>query len=1002
MAGTKKRAVKKSIIRKKPGEVKQTKITPSAPITINASDQKSLNRNFFIAGIGASAGGLEAFQDFFTHMPPDSGMAFVLVPHLDPTHKSIIGEILKKYTEMKIIQAEDGLKVRPNCIYLIPPDKNIAILHGTLQLIEPAERRGLRHPIDYFFRTLAEDQGEKAVAIILSGTGTEGTLGIKAVKGEGGLVIVQDPKTAKYDGMPRSAITTDMVDYILPPANMPEMLMKFLSRPHAKLPERPTSAESRLPDSLQKIFILVRNQTGHDFTYYKQNTIVRRIEKRMTIHQIDTIADYVTYLRDNPSEINILFKELLIRVTKFFRDPDAFEFLKKKVLPDICKNASEERTVRIWVPGCSTGEEAYSIALLLHEYISEQNQPCKIQIFATDIDSDSIETARTGLYPDNISDDISKEQLKRYFTKEDNAYRISNRIREMVVFAVQNVVKDPPFSKVDMIICRNLLIYLGPELQKKLIPLFHYALRPEGILFLGTSETIGAFSDLFSVINNKWKIFKPKKSPFAPAEALNYYPPQLKTVTHDLHSFKKAKTGEITLGEMTEKILLDRYAPPCVITDENGSILYFHGRTGQYLEPSPGKANLNIFDMAREGLRLELRAGVRKTITQKTDMILENLKVKTNGDIRVVNVTIRHMSKPNNLKGLIMIVFEEAAPPLPAKAVKKLPLREKQGRQRLTELEFELKSTREQLQTVIEELEASNEELQSTNEELQSANEELQSSNEELETSREELQSVNEELMTVNAESQSKIDDLTLVNNDMNNLFAATKIATIFLDNNMKIKRFTPAVSSVIKLIQNDIGRPLSDFSSTLQYEDLIKDAEEVLRTLIPKEMEVEDKNGLWYLMRILPYRTMDNIIDGVVVTFIDITEQKHAQEVLCNTLIYTEGIVETIRGPLLILDVEMKVLSANKAFYQTFQVSKEETAGKIIYDLGSHQWDLPKLRELLENILSQSNEFNDFEVEHDFPGIGPRKMLLNARKIYQKGNKTEMILLAIEDVTGK
>jgi len=1000
MAGRQKKLIKKTGTRKKSRKAKLTSSAPFVPSTINASETLNANHGFHIVGIGASAGGLEAFQEFFTHMPSDSGMAFVLVPHLDPTHKSIIGDILKKYTDMNIYQAEDGMKVLPNCVYLIQPDKNIAILHGKLQLIEPAERRGLRHPIDFFFRTLAEDQGEKAIAVILSGTGTEGTLGLKAVKGEGGLVIVQDPDTAKYDGMPRSAAATDMVDYVLPAEKIPEVLLKYVSHPHKKLLKKTESHSGEFPDALQKIFILVRNQTGHDFSRYKPNTIIRRIEKRMSLHQIRDVATYVTYLRDNPSEVNLLFKELLIRVTRFFRDPEAFELLKKNILPDLFKRAGEEHPLRVWVPGCSTGEEAYSMAIVLHEYISEQKPSCKIQIFATDLDSDAIEQARSGIYPGSISADVSPERLKRYFTREDNSYRISSKIRELVVFAVQNVTKDPPFSKVDIISCRNLLIYLGPVLQKKIIPLFHYALKPEGILFLGTSETIGTFSDLFSPVSNKWKIFKPKKSALVNTVPPDYSIAQTKTMTRELQAPKKEISGERTLGDITEKLLVERYTPPCVIIDENGGILYFHGRTGKYLEPSPGKARLNIFEMAREGLRLELRAELRKALTKKRDAVIKNLKVKANGDIFTVNVNIRHINKPAHLKGLIMVVFEEAASSMQAKSDKRLPHSEKQGSPHSAELEFELRSMREQLQSTIEELEASNEELQSTNEELQSANEELQSSNEELETSKEELQSVNEELITVNAESQSKIDELMQVTNDMNNLLAATKIATIFLDNDLNIKRFTPEISAVIKLIHTDIGRPVRDFASSLVYEDMVKDAGEVLRTLIPKEIELSDKNGLWYLMKVLPYRTIDNVIDGVVITFTEITGQKHTQEVLSDTLIYAESIIDTIREPLIVLDAGMKVVSANRTFYRTFKTIREDTEGRIIYDLGNRQWDIPKLRKLLEDILPGKSEFHDYEVEHDFPSIGRKKILLNARRVYQKGKGTEMILLVMEDIT--
>lgn len=681
MAVRQKKIIKKTGTLKKLRKTKHTKTAPSVPATITSSKALNMNRDFYIVGIGASAGGLEAFQEFFTHMPSNSGIAFVLVPHLDPTHKSIIGDILRKYTNMKIFQAEDGMKVLPNCVYLIQPDKNLAILNGSLQLIEPPERRGLRHPIDFFFRTLAEDQGEHAIAVILSGTGTEGALGLKAIKSEGGLVIVQDPITSKYDGMPRSAIATDMVDYIVPAENIPETLLKYSRLPHTKILKKHESPTGKLPDAMQKIFILVRNQTGHDFSHYKPNTIIRRIEKRMTLHQIENVAHYVTYLRDNPSEVNILFKELLIRVTRFFRDPEAFEMLRKDILPDLFKRAGEEYPFRVWVPGCSSGEEAYSIAIALHEYISEHNPAGKIQIFATDIDSGAIETARNGIYPDSISTDVSQQRLKRYFTREDNSFRISSKIRELVVFAVQNVTKDPPFSKVDIISCRNLLIYLGPELQKKLIPLFHYALKPGGILFLGTSETIGTFSDLFTAVNNKWKIFKPKKSSLVSTASLDYYPTETKTAPMKLQSSQKEITGEITLGEMTEKLLIERYAPPCVIIDKDGSILYFHGRKGLIMV---------VFEETAPSQRT------------KADKKLPHIEKQGSRRAAELEFELRSMRE-------------------------------------------QLQSTIEELEASNEELQSTNEELQSANEELQSSNEELETSKEELQSVNEELMTVNAE-----------------------------------------------------------------------------------------------------------------------------------------------------------------------------------------------------------------------------------------------------------------
>jgi two-component system CheB/CheR fusion protein len=956
---------------------------------------------FSIVGIGASAGGLEAFGEFFNHMPENSGMAFVLVPHLDPTHKSIIGEILTKYTRMPISQVKNGMKVEPNSIYIIQPDKDLAILQGKLHLMEPAERRGLRHPIDFFFRSLAQDQGDNAISIILSGTGTEGTLGLKEIKGEGGLVIVQDPRTAKYDGMPQSAINTDLVDYVLPPEKMPDQLMRYVRRSFRRGMKRPESPKASPPDSLQKIFILIRNQTGHDFSLYKLNTITRRIERRMNLHQIDNIADYVKYLRGNPPEVNMLFKELLIRVTNFFRDPKAFEILQKKVLPDLFKQSTYEWPLRVWVPACSTGEEAYSIAIAFYEYIRDTKTDIKVQIFATDIDNEAIEVARSGIYPESISVDVSPERLKKFFSKEDSSYRVIKKIREMVVFASQNLIKDPPFSKINLISCRNLLIYLGPHLQKKLIPIFHYALKSDGILFLGTSESIGAFSALFSVYNNKWKMFKPKRVPPVHLAHLDFPDAPKHDVREPAQTPAVAvKPEEMSLGNLTEKLLLDSFAPSCVIVNESGDILYVHGRTGKYLEPSPGTARMNLYDMAREGLKLELRAGVRKVIAQKKDFVYEGLKVRANGDINCVNLTIKYVREHQNLKGLIMVIFADAAPPLKKKTGKKMSLAEEKSGNRIAALEFELKSTREQLQTSVEELEASNEELQSTNEELQSANEELQSTNEELVTSKEELQSVNEELMTLNAESESKIEELTQLSNDINNLLTGTEVATIFLDTELRIKRYTPSASKVINLIPSDLGRPISDISSTLEYKDLLTDVEDVLRTLIPKEIEVSEKSGLWFLMRIMPYRTYENVINGVVITLIDITAQKRAQIEMCDTLVFSDNILETVRESLLVLDSDLRVISANESFYKSFKVTKQETEGTLIYKLGNNQWDIPKLRKLLERILPKNTQFNDFEVEHDFLGIGRREMLLNARRIMQKGKGTEMILLAIEDVT--
>lgn len=985
----------KSVSVKKPGKALQA--VPEQNLLRKIDD-----KSFTIVGIGASAGGLEAFEQFFTHMPSDSGMAFILVSHLDPTHKSILGDLLQRYTNMAIFQVEDGMVVEPNCLYLIPPNRDMSILHGSLQLFEPAVSQGIRHPIDFFFRSLAEDQGEKAIGIVLSGTGTEGALGLKAIKGEGGLVLAQEAATAKYDGMPASAIATGIIDYVLPPDKMPEQILNYIQRPYSRplLPVETPTGKSQ--DLLQKVFVLIRAQTGHDFSLYKQNTILRRIEKRMAIHQIERLTDYVTYLRGNPPETEALFKELLIRVTNFFRDPEAFEVLKTKILPLLFKNRPVDTPLRIWVPGCSTGEEAFSLAIIVREYLHELKKNHKIQIFATDIDNSAVEIARAGVYSESIAVDVSPERLGAFFVKKGSTFKVKEEIREMVVFAAQNLVKDPPFSRLDMISCRNLLIYLNAELQKKVLPLFGYSLKPDGILFLGSSETIGDHADLFSVLDKKWKIYKAKRSIGAPlsfgAQA---------AVSRDTGSkLKQApeikKSGAPGIGMLTEQLLLESYAPPCVIVDEKGDIFYIHGKTGAFLEPASGKARLNVLEMARDGLRLEMRTALRTAVSRGKDVLVSGLHVKTHGGFLTVNLEVRSIKKPEHLRGLVMVVFHEVAQVKQEKPARGKALPPESSRRHIAELEEELKSTKEHLQSAIEQLETSNEELKSTNEELQSSNEELQSTNEEIETSKEELQSVNEELMTVNAELQNKIDELMQASSDMSNLLTGTQIATLFLSNDLIIRRFTPTATDIINLIQTDMGRPLSDIALKLEYQELAQDARDVLQTLASKEKEVHGNNGRWYLMRIMPYRTLANVIDGVVITFIDITEQKKTQEALRTALDFSEGIVETVREPLVVLDADLRVMRTNEAFYKTFKVAPADIEKKLIYELGSRQWDIPALRDLLEKVLPENTQVRDFVVDHEFPGIGPKKMLLNARKVVNQDVQKPTILLAIEDVTDR
>ncbi|MCP4537371.1 MAG: PAS domain-containing protein [Chloroflexi bacterium] len=850
-----------------------------------AAQEEGQEPAFPIVGIGASAGGLEAFEKFFTQMPPDSGMAFVLVQHLSSPHKSILDDLVQRLTRMKVHRVSDGIEVEPNCAYIIPPNKDMALLHGKLHLMEPGAPRGLRLPIDFFFRSLAQDQREQAICIVLSGTGSDGTLGLKAIKGEGGMAMAQDTQSAKYDGMPRSAISTGLVDYILPPDEMPQQLMTYVEHALGKGARPAVAPVPETTDSLQKIFILLRAQTGHDFSYYKQNTIRRRIERRMAVNQIERLNDYVRYLQQNPLEVETLFREILIGVTNFFRDPEAFEMLEETVLPSLLEKRPPDHAVRIWIPGCSTGEEAYSITMLLREQMDTLRIDHKVQVFATDIDGDAIEKARAGIYPDGIVADVSPERLARFFVQDEdgNTYQIKKSIRDMVVFAEQNVIDDPPFSKMDLISCRNLLIYLQPQLQKRVLPLFHYSLKANGVLFLGNSESVGEFVDLFGTIDRKWKLYR-RKGDVATHRPLITFPRP--PFMDDIVSTRAGKgiTAEkkISVRELAEKSLLQHYTPACAIVNEKADVLYIHGRTGKYLEPAPGEASLNILRMAREGVRLQLTTAIRKVIAQKTPVHYAGLEVRTNGDRQTINLTVRPVLDPPSMQGLIMVLFEDVTPENRAEIVKAAGEPVTDTDRRIADLERELRAKEEYLQTTVEELETSNEELKSTNEELQSSNEELQSTNEELETSKEELQSVNEELVTVNTELQGKLDELSRANNDMNNLLAGTGVGTIFLDHQLCIQRFTPAATQVIHLIQSDVGRPIGHIASNLvDYDSLVQDAQSVLDSLIPVEAQVQTTNEQWYLMRILPYRTVENVIEGTVITFVEITELKQLQDAL-------------------------------------------------------------------------------------------------------------------------
>jgi two-component system, chemotaxis family, CheB/CheR fusion protein len=848
------------------------KLMSAEEVKEDISQRKDL-KQFPIVGIGASAGGLEALEQFFKNMPKDNGMAFVVIQHLDPTHIGIMPQLLQRYTSMKVLQATDGLKVKPGFVYIIPPNKSLSILNGVLLLFDPVGSRGLRLPVDIFFRALAEEMHEKSIGVIMSGMGSDGSLGLKAIKEKNGIVLVQDPASAKFDGMPRCAIEAVIADIVAPAGELPGKLIAYLKFIPAVRTDSET--ESKNKSNLDKIIILLREQTGHDFSLYKKNTLFRRIERRKGIHQIDRIHDYVRFLQENPQEIKVLFKELLIGVTSFFRDAVVWEMLKEKIFPAMINELPDGYALRAWVPGCSTGEEAYSLAIVFKEVMEKvkKHKNITLQIFASDLDHDSIEKARKGCFAKNITADVSPERIDRFFTDEGEVYRVNAAIREMAVFAPQNVIKDPPFNRLDILSCRNILIYMEHELQKKLIALFHYSLNPGGILLLGTTETIGIQNEGFKELYANLKIFE--RSATVLTSDLNDFPGFF---SHNkaMESEKKILPKAVeNLQALADQILIQRFAPASVLVNAKGDIVYITGRIGKYLELVAGTANWNIHAMARDTLRQELPGAFHKAMKNYDAVILRNIKVGTNGDTQFVDVTVQRIEYPESIKDMVMVVFKDVPEIIPGHLFVDPKTGRRSSTPRLKGLEIELKRSYEELRNTREEMQTSQEELKSTNEELQSTNEELQSVNEELTTSKEEMQSMNEELQTVNIELQSKISDYMRASDDMKNLLNSTEIATLFIDKELNIRRFTDAVTNIFKLRDADFGRPFTDLVSDLKYTEMEIHARKVLKTLISIESAIETHDGRWFKVRIMPYHTIDDRIDGLVMTFTNITETK-------------------------------------------------------------------------------------------------------------------------------
>jgi two-component system, chemotaxis family, CheB/CheR fusion protein len=962
---------------------------------------------FPVVGIGASAGGLEALEQFISGLPDKSGIAFVIVTHTHPDHPTRMPELLRRNSGVTFVLIEDKMTVETDTVYIPPSDKDAIIENGVLRLQKRSSRSHVHMPIDIFLRSLAEERGDKAGCVILSGTGTDGTGGLRLIKENVGIAVAQDPTSARHGGMPASAIETGMVDYILTPQEMANQLIAYFRHPVVRKTEIQKNGKSS--EHLSKVLTFLAERTDHDFSQYKKSTVGRRIERRMGVTHSRSIKDYLAFLHDNPDETHMLFQDLLIGVTNFFRDPEVFTFVEEEVLQKLLSQVEDNENFRVWVTGCSTGEEAYSVAIIIKEAMQKLGINRSLQIFATDIDANAIHKARQGVYPKNIAADVSKTRLDTFFIEEENHFRVNKKIRELIVFAEQNVLRDPSFMHLDMLVCRNLLIYLEPAAQNKLIPLFHYNLKPGGILFLGTSEHPGRFEDLFTPIHKRFSIYK-KRDQRSPLSHPTPFPTGEKHVPRN--TLQKSETtrhedaDDGDIARAVKKKLLQHHTPACVIVTTDGDIIYFHGKTGKYLEHAQGKSNLKITDMARDGLRYTLAGSLRKAAKNNEKTVESGVRVKTNGGHVHIDLTVQPFTEPA-MKDHFMVLFTELPESLfdferKEEGAKEVP--ENEAARRIAVLEQELFDLKEDHRITQEELETSNEELKSANEEMYSSNEEVQSTNEELESSREELESLNEELSTVNNELQQKITEVQEAYGRITDVLNSTGVAILFLDNDFQVKRFTEEASRLINLIDKDIGRPLDHISHNLDIGNLTDKIRSVLKQLSYSEEEVQTIDGHWYRMRIMPNRTDDNRIEGAVLTFINIDSQKAAQEKIDNSFHsykrFTEAIVDTVRESLVVLDTDKQVVMANRQFYETFQTSPQKTQKRPFFDLENGQWDIPELRQLLKDITEHDRAFQDYEITLHSETMEDKLLRLNARRLRDKDPDKDRILLAIETIT--
>ncbi len=949
-----------------------------------------------VVGIGASAGGLEAFTQLLQNLPANTGMAFVLVQHLDPHHESILSELLSTQTQMPVTQAIQATAVEPNHVYIIPPNTRMEIEGGVLKLTPRATDRARHLPIDYFLSSLANDQRSRAIGVILSGTASDGTIGLKEIKLQGGITFAQDD-SAKFDGMPRSAIAANVVDFVLSPEKIALELSRIAQHAHLSNGAG-DQAEAVDDNSLMSILALLREKKGVDFTYYKKPTLRRRLSRRLALLHKDDPEDYLTLLQHDGAEVDALLDDLLINVTEFFRDPATFEILTRKMMPGLLESRRADAPIRVWVPGCSSGEEVYSIAICLVEYLEQVKQSFPIQIFGTDLSDRAIESARSAKYSPAIFATISPARLNRFFIRlETGFYQIAGFIRDLCVFSRQDVTRDPPLSRMDLISCRNLLIYFGPILQRRVMSVFSYALNPRGCLLLGQSENVGSLPDHFVALDQDHKIFARNLQLSHPA--LELHQQRVGSWSPPVLPAQKVPDEATLLDRDADRLILADYAPSGLLIDSDFQIIKFRGDMGPYLAAPKGTATLNALKLIHEDLVGPLRAAVEEATLQNSRIRKERIPVTLRSRLEELNLVVRPISKNGNARYFLVLIEEPLQSGQNSRHEERVP---KEADKDLVE---ELASTRSYLQSLIEELRSANEETQSTNEELQSINEELQ-------TAKEELQSSNEELTTTNDEMQNRNLELSQANNDLLNLLSSMRVPVVMLNNQLRIRRFTPSSAKALSLIPTDIGRPISDLRPLINVPDLEERLMEVIHSVRDFEREVQDHQGHWYSLRINPYRTAENRIEGAVLQLLDVDQLKRTIEDVEHARNYAEAIIATVQEPLVVLDREMCVQTANRSFFNTFKVSQEETESKSIFEIGGGQWNVPKLRAMLHEITSSqptSSEIvdgshtraQDVEIEHNFERIGWRTFQLNARSLQRDGNGG-LILLALEDITDR